>query len=171
MTLEPFFAGTLFSAETLTWHGETRLLAVSGRVLGRDWRFREEAVVAPVKLSNALTEDIRDYVRRVLEAIGYDRGFSHTEFVMTKGGFQTVEVNPRLGGSLLGEILSRSFGYNVYRAHLDLALDQRPELLDMPLKPKAGLAQIFMFDNAKRVFRGVSGVNGLTARPGSPRFF
>jgi hypothetical protein len=53
VTIEPYFEGPLFSAETVSWDGETRLLGITSGVLSRDPYFREETGSFPVSTPNS----------------------------------------------------------------------------------------------------------------------
>jgi ABC-type multidrug transport system ATPase subunit len=50
---EPYFEGTLYSAETITWQGQTRLPAVLSRVPSPEPARREEASSFPVAFPEA----------------------------------------------------------------------------------------------------------------------
>ncbi|MCP2257839.1 Biotin carboxylase [Streptoalloteichus tenebrarius] len=171
LLVEPYFVGPLYSAETLTWDGETRLLGISSRGLSPEPLFREESLSFPVAFSPERTVELTDWITRVLAAVGFDNGFAHTEFVMTARGPEVVEINPRLGGALLGEAVCRSVEHNIYDAFLDLALGQRPALMDAPLKPVRGTAQVLLYADRVGVFRGVEGLDRLAGHPGDPAFF
>ncbi|MFI1767650.1 ATP-grasp domain-containing protein [Streptomyces sp. NPDC020800] len=168
LTAEPYFLGPLYSMETLTWEGSTRLLAVSSRVLSPPPVFREEALALPVTLPGGMAEEAARWIERVLKAVGYTEGFAHTEFILTDQGFEVVEINPRLGGGLVGEGLCRALDVNAYAAFVDLALRRRPALLDEPLSPLRGAAHARLYAPRPGVFRGVEGARLLTGHPGSP---
>ncbi|WP_030755285.1 ATP-grasp domain-containing protein [Streptomyces sp. NRRL F-5135] len=129
---EPFLAGPVYSAETLSWEGSTRLLGVLSRQLSPEPRVREEAAAFPVAFPAPDTALLRDWVGRVLETAGHDSGFAHVEFILTAEGPELVEINRRIGGALVGEALCRALGTNVYDAMVDTALGRRPALLDAP---------------------------------------
>ncbi|MER6074792.1 ATP-grasp domain-containing protein [Streptomyces sp. NPDC001817] len=167
-TAEPYFLGPLYSMETLTWEGSTRLLAVSSRVLSPPPFFREEALALPVALPGGMAEEAGRWIERVLKAVGYTEGFAHTEFILTDHGFEVVEINPRLGGGLVGEGLCKALGVNVYAAFVDLALRRRPALMDEPLAPLCGAAHARLYAPRTGVFRGVLGARLLAGHPGSP---
>ncbi|WP_197357331.1 ATP-grasp domain-containing protein, partial [Streptomyces clavuligerus] len=129
---EPFLSGPLYSAETLSWQGETRLLGVASRLTSRSPAVREEGAAFPVALPPADRDGLEQWVRRVLAAAGHDQGFAHVEFVLTAEGPELVEINRRIGGALIGEALCRALRVNVYEALVDITLGRRPALLDAP---------------------------------------
>ncbi|MFE7133028.1 ATP-grasp domain-containing protein [Streptomyces sp. NPDC057638] len=170
---EPFLAGPLYSAETLSWEGETRLLGVSSRQTSRTPAVREEGAAFPVALPPAELSGIERWVARVLAAAGHDQGFAHVEFVLTAEGPELVEINRRLGGALVAEALCRNLRANVYEAMVAVTLGERPGLLDAPAAPEPGPAVAFVLVYAETpgVLLEWTGVEGLGAFPGAVEWY
>ncbi|KNB52252.1 ATP-grasp domain-containing protein [Streptomyces caatingaensis] len=171
LTAEPYFSGPLYSIETLTWDGETRVLGVNSRIVSTLPHFREEGVSFPVAFPEDRAEQLRDWITRVLASLPYTSGFAHTEFVVTDDGFEVVEINPRLGGGVIGETMCEALGVNVYEAFLDLATGKRPALMDLPLTPRGGAAQVLLYAGRPGVLAGHSGLSLHRRHPGAPRFY
>ncbi len=168
LTAEPYFLGPLYSIETLTWEGRTRVIGVSSRVLSRPPVFREEALGFPVALPPTLAQEAERWIEQVLKAVGYTEGFGHTEFILDDDGFEVVEINPRLGGGLLGEEISQTMGVNLYATFVDLVLRRRPALLDAPLTPSGGAAHARIYAPRVGVFLECEGRELLAGHPGDP---
>lgn len=171
VTVEPYFQGTLYSAETVTHNAETRLLALSGRLMSPEPHFREDYVIAPLPLDEGRHDDLLAWVRRVLAAVGYENGIAHLEFVETGAGREVIEINPRLGGSLLGEILCRSYATNIYSAFIEMALGRRPSLLDCTLTVHRCFAQRFLYGSSSGTLIAVVRPERLGRLPGRPEYF
>ncbi|NJQ03096.1 ATP-grasp domain-containing protein [Streptomyces zingiberis] len=168
---EPFFAGPVYSAETLSWAGTTRLLGVLSRQLSPEPLVREEAAAFPVALPAALHGRVEDWVARVLHTAGHHEGFGHVEFVLTTGGPELVEINRRIGGALVGEALCRALGVNVYEALVDTALGRRPALLDGPGATGPATAFVLVYAARRGTLTGWSGLDHLAAFPGEPAWY
>ncbi|TGB15667.1 ATP-grasp domain-containing protein [Streptomyces sp. MZ04] len=168
---EPFFAGPVYSAETLSWAGRTRLLGVLSRQMSPEPSVREEAAAFPVALPDPELDLIEDWVGRVLETAGHDAGFAHVEFVLTTEGPELVEINRRIGGALVGEALCRALGTNVYDAMVAAALGLRPDLLDAPRATGPGTGFVLVYPEGPGTLTGWTGVDGLAAFPGSPEWY
>ncbi|AXB48153.1 ATP-grasp domain-containing protein [Amycolatopsis albispora] len=168
---EPYVAGPVYSAETLTWQGETRLLGVSSRQLSREFRFREESAAFPVAFGGKDTDVLRSWVSEVLAVAGHTRGFAHVEFVLTGAGPELVEINARIGGALVGEALCRALGTNVYEAMVQLALGTRPLLLDAVVPGGPAVAFSLIYPARPGRLEGWSGLDALAAHPGDPEWY
>ncbi|MGY2063462.1 ATP-grasp domain-containing protein, partial [Nocardia gipuzkoensis] len=123
---ETLHRGPLYSAETITCDGRTWLLGVSNRVVSDEPYFREEAISFPVRFGSRWEREVSEWIQEIFTAIGVEDGVCHTEFIATAGGFEVVEINPRLGGLLVGQSIHRAYGRNVYRSILELAMGRRP---------------------------------------------
>lgn len=169
---ESFLAGPLYSAETLSWEGTTRLLGVLSRQTSRTAVVREEVAAFPVALPDGERAAIEAWVGRVLEVAGHSGGFAHVEFILTAEGPELVEINRRIGGALVGEVLCRTLGTNVYTAMMEEALGRRPALLDAELDGQ-GPAYGFVLVYADRpgVLKGWHGLGELAAFPGSVEWY
>ncbi|GGZ05624.1 ATP-grasp domain-containing protein [Streptomyces nitrosporeus] len=168
---EPYFPGPVYSAETLTWDGRTRLLGVSSRLMSPEPHFREEITAFPVAFPAPRQTSLEHWLSRVLAAIGYTDRFAHVEFVLTADGPEVVEVNPRIGGALVGESMCRALGVNVYEAMVEAALGRRPRLMDTDLPGGPAAAFVLGYPAAPGVFAGVTGLDRLTGMPGTPAWY
>jgi biotin carboxylase len=169
---EPFLAGPLYSAETLSWQGHTRLLGVLSRQTSRRPAVREEAAAFPVALPADELATIERWVADVLAAAGHDQGFAHVEFVLTRRGPELVEINRRIGGALVAEAMCRTLDVNVYEALVDVTLGRRPRLLDAQLRPTGpAVAFVLVYADEPGVLEGWAGLEGLNAFPGDVSWY
>ncbi|RKN04752.1 ATP-grasp domain-containing protein [Streptomyces radicis] len=171
---EPLVAGPVYSAETLSWEGGTRLLGVTSRQMSPEPAGREEVASFPVALPDAEAARVAAWVGDLLAAVGHE-GFGHVEFVLTAEGPELVEINRRIGGAMVGEALCRRLGTNVYDALIDTALGRRPALLDGDAAPGSGpgpaTAFALVYPERPGRLTGWSGLDALATFPGSPEWY
>ncbi|MFI8942612.1 ATP-grasp domain-containing protein [Streptomyces syringium] len=168
---EPYFSGPLYSAETLTWEGRTRLLGVSSRLMSREPHFREEITAFPVAFPEPQRLSLEKWLGEVLAAVGYTDRFAHVEFALTVTGPEIIEINPRIGGALVAEGMCRALGCNVYEAMVEASLGRRPRLIDAELPGGPAVAFVLGYPERAGVFTGVSGLDRLEGMPGSPAWY
>ncbi|MFF3290944.1 ATP-grasp domain-containing protein [Streptomyces sp. NPDC003023] len=171
LTVEPYFVGPLYSAETLSFEGEMRILGINSRSLSPEPYFREDALSFPVSFPEDQAKELQDWLSSILASAGYSEGFTHTEFIVTSEGLEIVEVNPRLGGGMIGECIRQSLDVDVHGAFIDLALGERPALMDIPLDVERGTAQILIYPSHTGVFDHFTGEDLLAHHPGDPRLY
>jgi L-aminoacid ligase-like protein/ATP-grasp domain-containing protein len=168
---EPYFEGPLYSAETVTWQGRTRLLGVASRQLSPEPARREEAAAFPVAFPDADADALSDWITDVLDAAGHHQGFAHTEFILTATGPEVVEINQRIGGAMIGEALCRSLCTNVYTATIAMALGEEPALLTEPIETGPGIAFVLCYPPEPGVLTGWLGLDRLSGLPGAPEWY
>ncbi|MGY3514837.1 ATP-grasp domain-containing protein [Micromonospora sp. PTRAS2] len=168
---EPFLPGPVYSAETVTWAGQTRLLGLSSRLMSAQPWFREDVTAFPVALPPDELREIEAWAGTVLAALGYTDRFAHIEIAMTIDGPQLIEVNPRIGGALVGEAMCRALGVNVYAGLVDLALGRRPRLLDAALPGGPAVAFVLAYPQQAGELVAVHGTDDLHRYPGQPRWY
>jgi biotin carboxylase len=168
---EPFIAGPVYSAETLTWADRTRLLGVLSRQMSPQPFVREEAAAFPVTLPEADLVALGHWVGLVLATVGHDQGFAHVEFVLTTDGPELVEINGRIGGAMVGEALCRSLETNVYQAMIEMALGRPPALLDESAHRGPAVAFALVYPDRPGTFTGTIGADRLPAFPGTPQWY
>lgn len=168
---EPLAAGPLYSAETLSWGGRTRLLGVCSRLVSPEPAVREEAASFPVALPGPEAAGVEEWIGRLLAAVGHEAGFAHVEFVLTERGPELVEINRRIGGALVGEALCRRLAVNVYDALIDTTLGRRPALLDAPGDAGPASGFVLVYPPTAGTLTGWSGLDTLPAFPGNPEWY
>jgi len=124
--VEEFLRGEEFSVETCTWRGDTTVIGVTDKSLVGYPHFIESGVMHPADLSADTARVLTDCVRQALAAVGYTHGLAHTELKLTEQGPRIVEINARMGGSYLFELVELVTGVDFFTAVIDLALDRRP---------------------------------------------
>lgn len=169
--IESYFSGTLYSIETISWQGEIKVLAISSRMMTPEPDFLEVGISAPINFPDKEKKDLYTWISKILDLIGYSHGFTHTEFMITDGNIEVVEINPRLGGSRIGESLCEIYNYNVYKAFIEMALNKKPELFDVELVAVKGMAEVSVFAQNTGYYTGVNGLELLTHHPGNPIFY
>lgn len=174
--VEGFLAGSEHSVETFTLPGgETRVLGVTDKHLSPPPHFVETGHDFPSGVPPERRAALEAAALAALAAVGFDFGPAHTELRLTELGPVVVEINARLAGGMIPELVALSSGVDLSRAWLELAAGREPALEPS----RSGFASIrFLTAPARgrllRVegeeeARAVSGVVEVlvTARPGA----
>lgn len=126
--LEEYMTGPEISVEACTFQGDTTIIGITDKSVTGFPFFIEDGHMFPADLDPALRDEIADFVRQVLQAVGHDHGISHTEVKLTPRGPRIVEINPRPGGNYIAELVQHVTGIDLLAAQIDLALGRRPNM-------------------------------------------
>ncbi|GAB3171455.1 ATP-grasp domain-containing protein [Myceligenerans halotolerans] len=134
--VERVLDGPEYSVEAVTRDGVTTVLGITAKSVAEVNRpvadgadavgYVESGHDFPAPLDPATRATITGHVTRVLGAVGYTHGISHTEVRLTADGPRLVELNPRQGGGYIFELVRLVTGYDPLRVLTDLALGREP---------------------------------------------
>lgn len=148
--LEEFVKGPLYSIEAITFEGQTTILGMTDRLLGNQPYFVEVGYSFPVSLDGPTSQIVSNMLIDLLRAMGVSYGTTHTEFILSERGPVIVEINPRLGGGLLGPMISESYDFDIYEQIIRVALGKTPEI---PPKPVRGTSAYVVYPQTEGTLR------------------
>jgi S-sulfo-L-cysteine synthase (3-phospho-L-serine-dependent) len=126
---ETFLEGPEFSVETFTTRdGVTHVVGVTDKHLSEAPHFVETGHDFPSRADRAITESLSATVLRGLEAVGYNFGPAHTEIRLTPQGPAIIEINPRLAGGMIPELVKYATGIDLLQAWISLLLGEKVDL-------------------------------------------
>jgi biotin carboxylase len=126
--MEEYCQGYEVSVETVTVDGEVSVIAVIDKSLGPHPYFTEIGHIVPSCLPAPVTGELADVARAALKAIGHDFGAAHTEIRMTAAGPRLIEVNARLCGADLPDLIEAALGIRLRHEVLAMHAGHSPRL-------------------------------------------
>lgn len=173
--VEEYLDGPEFSVEMFSWKGETRCIGITEKSVTGSPYFVEHRHLFPAPLSRTVAGQLEDLVRRAVEAVGIELGATHTEVRLTEDGPALIEINARMGGGMIPELIRLATGTELLEQQLRVALGQPPEPVAEPTR-HAGIQ--FLLADREGELAGVDGVEQardidgvdrvvVTARPGA----
>lgn len=115
--LEEFLEGQEYSVESCTIHGRTSILAITEK---KTSAMVEEMHQVPAALATHDLDQITELIIQSHRALGIDYVITHTEFKITSSGPKIIEINPRLAGDHIPDLVHAATGYDLRRVHLHL---------------------------------------------------
>ncbi|MFD5751645.1 ATP-grasp domain-containing protein [Streptomyces sp. NPDC127033] len=124
--LERFIEGDEYSCE-LYWDAEQgwRVAGLTQKYLGGPPHFVERGHVFPAPMPAALAERVGQQVLRWVEAIGLRGGAAHVECRVNDDGVHLIEVNPRLPGGHITQLVQWCTGIDMVAGFLDFHLQAK----------------------------------------------
>lgn len=125
--LEEFVRGEVFHVDSLVWEGEVVFAAAHGylRPPFEVWNHGGVFGTRTVRPGTPLQGDLLEANRRVLRAMGLERGATHAEFIRSEqdGRVHFLEVAARVGGAHIDDLVEACTGVNLWQewARMELA--------------------------------------------------
>ncbi|ERI05699.1 ATP-grasp domain-containing protein [Aneurinibacillus aneurinilyticus] len=117
-----------FSVEMLTRNGQTTCIGITQKSLHGLPYFVESRHLFPAPIQADLAKEIESSVRQALKVIGIQQGATHTEVKVTSTGPQIIEINARLAGGMIPELIRLTSGVDMLKQQILCATGMPPQL-------------------------------------------
>ncbi|MGW8354473.1 pyridoxal-phosphate dependent enzyme [Streptomyces wedmorensis] len=174
--VEELVGGTEYSVETIFADGELHVVGVTRKSVSPPPSFVELRHAFPAPLDETASGEIERVVRAAVEAVGLRHGACHTELRLTPAGPTVIEINARLAGGMIPELIRLAGGPDLLTQQLRAAAGLPVELPRGELTP-TGVAFLTSSEEgrlasldgheAARSLPGVAEVH-IARRPGDP---
>ncbi|WP_121843077.1 ATP-grasp domain-containing protein, partial [Streptomyces sp. S5] len=124
--VEEYLDGPEVSVECVTFRGLTTAVAVTRKHLGPAPYFVETGHT--IDAADPLLAQVAPAAAAAVKALGITDGVQHVEMRLVDGRPRLIEVNARLGGDMIGQLVHLATGIDLPRAAADLACGQAPDL-------------------------------------------
>lgn len=126
--IEGLIDGPQFSVESFIIDGESAFFTTRNYI-GDAPHFVETGHDYPTDLSLEIRESIVDTALQALTVLGLQWGPAHTEIRWAIDGPVIIEVNPRLAGGMIPELIRYAQGIDLIEACIRLLVGQYPQML------------------------------------------
>lgn len=164
--VEQSVAGEEYSVEMFSVAGRHRCIGVTAKHLAAPPHFVEYRHIFPAPIPDTVADQLASYGRQVLDAVGWCWGATHLEIRLASTGPRLIEINARLAGGMIPELIRLAHGVDVLEQQLRCALDM--PLVWQPMRAKTAGIQ-FLLATEQGVFDGLAGVEDALGIPGVDR--
>jgi biotin carboxylase len=148
--VEEFLPGPVVSVETFSRERRHEILGMTDRTTHDHATSAEIGGCFPAAVP--LADEVAAVCRRALDALGFDFGASHTELVVGQNGPVVIEVNGRLVGGMIPELIDHALGGHVYLDLIDMHLGGLPS---RPRRPRGVACIRTMYSTHDGLLRAV----------------
>ncbi|MFJ9607382.1 pyridoxal-phosphate dependent enzyme [Kitasatospora sp. NPDC101176] len=164
--LEEFVEGPEYSVEMFGEGGRQVCVGITAKTVSDGPYFVERRHLFPAPLADADAAALRGTVGTALTALGVELGATHTEVRLSARGPLIVEVNARLAGGMIPELIRLATGVDLLEQQLRAACGRPVELAG----EREGFAGIrFLAADREGVLTGIGGVAEGERVPGVRR--
>ena len=138
LLLEQYLDGVEFDVDLVMQDGQCAFASVSQNWPTAEPSFQETGLHCPPDHDKKDVQRLVDLTVRTAQAFGLRRGVLHVEGKCTSRGPRIIEVNARMGGARIHEIVEAVWGVDLIEAHLRSCLDL-PCTVRPSKKPRAAV--------------------------------
>lgn len=133
--VEEFAHGPLYSVEHgVSAAGEHAAFAILKRKVGKHNPVLELGSTIPSDLSAEQHRAAADYCTEVVKALGLDLGVFHVELIVTAEGPRLVEVNPRIAGGAIPDLIRTATGGDLFEKLVRIYAGERVGVESFPCR-------------------------------------
>ncbi|MBE1556814.1 ATP-grasp domain-containing protein [Sporosarcina limicola] len=153
--VEEYLDAPEYSVEIISWQGKTKLIGITEKFVTGLPYFIEEAHIFPAPLSKEKSKLIYETVKHALSAVGFKNGASHTEVKLIHNKCKVIEINARLAGGMIPELIRYATGIDMIEEQLKCCSDG-PGKLKNTLQKFSGIK--FLLSNKSLIINDVLGI-------------
>ena len=120
--IEEFVNGPEYSVELFVERGAATVVAICAKALGPPPFFVEIAHAVPAAVSDKLAAELKQTAAAAVAALGADNCVAHVELRVRHEQAYVIEVNLRVAGGRLADLVGTVTGWDLPAVELDLAL-------------------------------------------------
>ena len=144
LLLEQYLDGVEFDVDLVLQDGECVFASVSQNWPTAEPSFQETGLHLPPDHDKKAVAGLVDLSVRTVQSFGFRRGVLHVEGKCTSRGPRVVEVNSRMGGGRIHEMVEAVWGVDLIEAQLRSCLDL-PQALTPSRRPRCAVVDAFVY--------------------------
>lgn len=126
--IEEFIFGREYSVEALIKDNEVVFSNVTQKILFNGVRPVEQGHIVPALIEDPLKKALVNQTQKVLQAVGFENGVVHCEWISAEKGLYLVECAGRFAGDGIVELIERAYDYDLVKNYHRLLRNQSIEL-------------------------------------------
>ena len=138
LLLEEYLDGVEFDVDLILQHGNCVFSSVSQNWPTAEPSFQETGLHLPPDHNKKAVGGLVDLSVRTVQAFGFRRGVLHVEGKCTSRGPRLIEVNARMGGTRIHQMVEAVWGVDLIEAQLRSCLDL-PQTFKPSRKPRCAV--------------------------------
>ncbi len=126
--IQEYIEGDEYSVETISFDNQLKIIGITKKYLSKHPYFLETGHDFPVYFSKDITDKIEALIKSSFESVGFLFGPAHTEIRIKNDIPYIIEINPRLAGGMIPEMVKKAIGLDLIEATLDLLTQKKVNL-------------------------------------------
>ncbi|MGE7598281.1 ATP-grasp domain-containing protein [Lysinibacillus fusiformis] len=129
--IEEYLEGPQYLVEAVVYQRQSHVIGIIEQEITQGKRFIITGYGVLVKAPLDIQAGIEEVLQSIVKAFDIENGALHLELRLTKNGWKLIEINPRISGGAMNNMLQAALGFSLVEETLKLLLGEEPNL-----KPK-----------------------------------
>lgn len=134
LLIEEFLLGPQYLLEILVYNNDIKVVGVIEQEVLYNGRFIVIGYKFPAMISMDEYKDLYECVSSIVEQTGLSTGSCHLEMKFVHGEWKMIEINPRMSGGVMNQIIEEGTGINLVKEILKVNLGEEPTLIETEKK-------------------------------------
>jgi biotin carboxylase len=168
LLIEEYVSGPQYLIEVLVHQSKTTIVAIIEQEISSMNRFIITGYHMPAALKEHARSTLTGAIEQIMKDIGLSHGTCHLEMRWTEGEWKLIEINPRISGSAINQMILESTGISLVKETLKLYLGEDLDLT--PSKNEYVSAEFITVESQGRLVK-VTGKNKAKRIPGVKKVY
>lgn len=128
LLIEEYLNGPQFIVEAIVHQGEIQIAAIVEQEITKNGNFVVTGYSISKELNHTYKDSLVKTVDEILRTLGLENGNCHLEIRFVQGTWKLIEVNPRISGGVMNDLIQEAYGFNYAELILNVYLGNSPSL-------------------------------------------
>lgn len=129
LLIEEFLEGSQYLVELVIQNDELKFMEVMEQDVIYNGKFIVSAYKYPAILEENLYKTLISHTSAIMGEIGFSNGSCHMEMKLVQNEWMLIEINPRMSGGVMNQIIEEGTGINLLKEILNTYLGEEPEFI------------------------------------------
>lgn len=127
--IEEYIDGNQYLVEALIYNNQIMIAGIIEQEITQGKRFIITGYGVLADVPNHIKVGIEQVLHSIISQFGIKNGALHLELRWTKDGWRLIEINPRVSGGAMNDMILAAFGFNLVEETLKLYVGESPSLM------------------------------------------
>ncbi|SDN62733.1 Biotin carboxylase [Psychrobacillus sp. OK028] len=126
LLIEEFLEGSQYLVELVVHNGVLKFMEVLEQDVIYNGKFIVGAYQYPAILEETLRINLITHISDIMRELGFSNGSCHMELKLVQNEWKLIEINPRMSGGVMNQIIEEGTGINLLKEILNTYLGEEP---------------------------------------------
>lgn len=126
--IEEYIDGPQYLVEAIVYKRKPHVIGIVEQEITKGKRFIITGYGVLVKAPSDIQVGLEEVLQSIVKTFNIENGALHLELRLTKNGWKLIEINPRISGGAMNNMIFAAFGFNLVEETLKLLLGEPPNI-------------------------------------------